>query len=614
MFINKFFGTKSFSIVAPFFLACLVILPTLEQSIRPILGSSFTRLDLLAYTWDFPQSVILAILATAFMATLFGSYILLKTVGKPKIFLGMTLLSLGLSLPHVVVSPPFEAPDEPDHFRGLIRDLPNPAELEKSAAELSRQGQFPRIYTTWDAKLQPEDLLRKSSVPWIDHMEASVMKARSPFVSSIWTCLQAMVQFQEANHLLLAIRMLQCILFCVVVGGFSAVAAALMLVDDGGLILGTSLLMIPALPFFAAHVSNYGLLTSLYILGCLIVPLSVRLGEEKIGSSQRLFAFMFGFFAVLPTVGAASAVTFVAIPLSLAGGILFSNHAKSIKDRVLLGVMMLLGALSLSVAALPNLTHLPSPIEGLVGSLPAQLIGSWASTISSICLVIIITILLWVGNVAAEKGLNQDSESSARHSRLGPRLLFIGTAIMCLWPVLLPPAIQPNIEIHHQMTSDLYIRSSIKKYFLNYASLHSDLYLCSSFWLGFGWLEMPVQRSFLMMPKILAPLMLLLGSWQNMRPLKRGWIGRQMSSASVMASIFGIAIAIAWLAYGSFAGSFNLHGRYLMGVEILFLVTAGTYYAKSRQMSFRSSSKLAIIFTVCMVKGFTLVFLLNRYF
>ena len=165
------------------------------------------------------------------------------------------------------------------------------------------------------------------------------------------------------------------------------------------------------------------------------------------------------------------------------------------------------------------------------------------------------------------------------------------------------------------MTKWLYIRSSIKKYFLNYASLRSDFYLCSSFWAGFGWLEIPMQHAFLLWPKVLVPIFLLATS------VRSAYCATLIpSKIQAYASIFmimclgGAVLAIAMLANAYYDQSVNLHGRYLIGIEIMLIISSVIYFASAGFNLSHKNSVPLLLLVICVARAVTFKFILNRYF
>lgn len=235
--------------LAPPVLSCLVVLPYLEKAFRPIPGSSFTRIDLLAYSWDFPVKAIVTIFVVSFLTVLFGSTLILSPLRRRSVFASMFFLTLGLSLPHVIISPPFEAPDEPDHFLGFIGGAENRDALLKSASGLSLQGQFTRIYNKSDQRLVPEDLLRRAKVDWMPHMAATLMLNRSPFIDVIWSDIRFLYHSEHANSLLLVLRIFHCVVFCFAVAFLCKATAAFLSDERIGYLVGFCLLLVSALPF-----------------------------------------------------------------------------------------------------------------------------------------------------------------------------------------------------------------------------------------------------------------------------------------------------------------------------------------------------------------------------
>ena len=106
---QKFKFKLTAELLAPLLLGSLVVGFYYVRSLRPIDGSLFTRLDLLAYLWDLPINSLKIIFLLSFLCLASGALIILNTT-KVRLFWGILFFSLGISLPHVIVSPPFEAP------------------------------------------------------------------------------------------------------------------------------------------------------------------------------------------------------------------------------------------------------------------------------------------------------------------------------------------------------------------------------------------------------------------------------------------------------------------------------------------------------------------------
>jgi hypothetical protein len=293
----------------------LVVLPYLEKAFRPIPGSGFTRIDLLAYSWDFPVKVIVTFFIVSLLTVLHGSSLILSPLRRRAVFASMFFLTLGLSLPHVVISPPFEAPDEPDHFLGFISGAENRAVLLHSASELSLQGQLSRIYNRHDQKYQTSDVFRRSKIDWMPHMGATLMLDRSPLTHAIWSIIRLFFNDGHANILLLALRLFHCVVFCFAVAAMSRATSSFLSDERLGYFVGFCILIVPSLPFFAMHVSNYALVTSFYVLASALIPLSLRLVTETTIRNIYIFGVLFSVLSLLPLLASASALSFLAFPL-----------------------------------------------------------------------------------------------------------------------------------------------------------------------------------------------------------------------------------------------------------------------------------------------------------
>lgn len=598
------------SLLAPFLLASCTVLLVGQKALRPLPGSMFNRLDLLAYSWDFPTNLVALILGAAFFAVLLGARELLRKSPTKRIFLGIFLLSLGVSLPHTVVSPPFEAPDEPDHFRGLIASVPEASILAQSAAELSVRGQLTRIYNQSDAHFKSEDIIRQSTVPWLQHMDATKMENRSLTTKDLWSAVRSVFQFQQANKLLLCLRLFHCLIFCLSIGLVSALTTRLEASQEAGLMTGLALLLVPALPFFGMHVSNYGLLTSFYILSSLCFPLGLKLCRDNSPWPLLALAFAFGFFGFLPVLASTSALSYLIFPLCWGFAICVCKLRISFKTFGLCLLSMCLGGAILCLTALPNLYHLPPSIGRWLFRIQLLIVSPPIVPLLTALIVAEIFACLLLVFFASRNIASSREPSNSRLLKSSHYFILMIGLMMVIWPLLFPPAMQPNIELGHDLSQWMYVRSSVKKFFLNFSTLYSDVYLCSMFWAGFGWLEMQVQQSFMMLPKVLVPLSLIFGAYRRIGAWK---LSTGYDGVLLIGSFLGATIAITIMALELFP-NVNLHGRYLIGVEVTLIVSSVIYLTSGRQTLFRKPLSFYGLWAVCLMKGFTLKFLLTRYF
>jgi len=610
---QKFKFKLTAGVLASLLLASLVVGFYYVRSVRPIDGSLLTRLDLLAYLWDLPINSLKIIFLLSFLCLASGAQIILNTT-KVRLFWGILFFSLGMSLPHIVVSPPFEAPDEPDHFLGFISQLPKGPSLLKSAAILSKQGNLINIYNNEAAKFKPEDLIRRLPSAWADHMVPTIMFDRSPLTYSIWSLLAYLYDFESAQGLLLSIRLLHLAIFCLAISALVSVTAKLFARKEEALVLLCAIFLVPALPFFAMHVSNYAVVTSLYLIASTAIPIGLRITREKSPFNISLLSFLFGFLCCTPILGASSAISFFPVIILWSVSILYSKLTYNLKDFRLVMSFMTLGIIVFLLSALPNLSALPIPVSDLIRKVPNVFLSTRASLISTFLVIILILTCLLCAHRIGHENLSAGSKYWSQANNYSQYVVLGIGLVMLLVPILDPPGFHPNIEIAHQMTKTMYIRSSIKKYFLNYASIVSDFYLCTSFWLGFGWLEIPSQRSWLLWPKFLIPLALLSGSFAAIKnTISKATPSISHSSFLMLSSLIGTSCAIAMLASSYFDSSVNLHGRYLIGVSIVVIVNAAIYFTSTIKY-LSGNFKFMCLLTVSAMKGFSLLFLLQRYF
>jgi len=228
--------------------------------------SPLRRVDLLAYVWQvgaggmpwiwLAMGLVVALVVVAALVIPSTS-----RLGSLRASIAAGCAALAIATLYAVVVPPFQAADEPSHFRTLLTDIGRP-ELANEATAWSRRVHFERIHFHPDERFRPGDVTTQGA-PWNDD-DASAL-ARGIAVRYLWRAAAPVVRSLGVGQVLLAMRILHGLIFAIAVGSFVLLVTMCTEVPEPRW-LALPLFLIPTLPFFGMNVSNYGPLTSVYVV------------------------------------------------------------------------------------------------------------------------------------------------------------------------------------------------------------------------------------------------------------------------------------------------------------------------------------------------------------
>lgn len=173
------------------------------------------------------------------------------------------LCGASLAVLHSVLEPPLSGPDEPYHLLGF-------AELVGDAALARDTVVWMGETHLWRIRQQPAERFRSIDVgrPYVvadDQLRPTEVAMRSAIVTRLWQMAAPLARGEPAPRALLALRLVNALVFALAVG--AAVALALTLVAEPfPQWLAYPFLLVPALPFFAMHVSETAVLCAVYVL------------------------------------------------------------------------------------------------------------------------------------------------------------------------------------------------------------------------------------------------------------------------------------------------------------------------------------------------------------
>ncbi len=187
---------------------------------------------------------------------------------------GAALLAASLAVLYAVLAPPLSGPDEPYHLLGYA-DLTKDVALAEDAVAWMAETHL------WRIRYNPEEHFRTIDVgqPFVvadPQLRPTEVAQRSAVLARLERAVAPLLRGLPAPRVLLALRLLNALLFALAVGVATALAVALV-PEPLPQWLAFPFLFVPSLPFFAMHVSETALLCSIYVL--LAISLAVLFGD-----------------------------------------------------------------------------------------------------------------------------------------------------------------------------------------------------------------------------------------------------------------------------------------------------------------------------------------------
>lgn len=227
-----------------------------------------TRAELLAYMWDLRPGSRWLDAAIAACGALVGCAVLIgwplpppRRLAAARYAAAVFIGAFALSGAYAIVYPPFQMADEPSHFLVLSAYLDRPA-LGEEAAEWARRDMFEEIrfhtarpFSALD-RGQPGRRWSEISVPMRDLYGS---------LRLLWRPLAATLRQTDVRQLFFTVRLFHA-------AGFALAAALFVLIVRAGtgssasLAAAVPLFLVPTLPQFGMHLSNYAPLLDAYTL------------------------------------------------------------------------------------------------------------------------------------------------------------------------------------------------------------------------------------------------------------------------------------------------------------------------------------------------------------
>jgi hypothetical protein len=553
------------------------------------------RVTLLAYAWDLSSSgawIVLLMLGAA--AAIYGAVVLSS---RPAV--ATFLAALALSVTYAVILPPFQGADEPNHFLTLAGWLGRP-ELAGEGAAWARRARFEELRSV-GRPFTPADL-GVPGEPWIGI--AAPDTSRGTGASALWLLLAPALRHASAPRVLLTLRLFHALLFAAAAGLFVLLTGRLTGARRPEL-LAIPIFLVPTLPYFGMHLSNYAPLLSLYILFGAGAAIALWDGIESHWAAPLIAAAI--------TLGMALARS--ALPLGgLAAGIVLARlclgdpKGRWQQTAMYWSLLTVTAIVGLSLA---NLAYPEGPERALIrydiahGRIAWLLHNPWWLAVPGAALAAI-----EIGVSSLTRRLSAPSpirDGIVRVTAYAAAMAIAAWVLASPW--LTHPVITPIERI--RLTTLAESVNDIVPAMVAWPRFgRPDVLTSTTFWGGFGWLEKLLPDGIVSA---------LAGASGLAVAGLLAWVGRRGSGRAlfwlICAAAGYVASAIAY-AYSARLIFSDVHGRYLLGLYLGALVIAWSVVARSGEGRIGRSGLVTAVAAACALAlhAWTLTWLIGRYF
>ncbi len=526
---------------------------------------------LLAYMWQLPHWLIILLLSVSVLLCSIGIVTLVYSQGKGRMRIaGAACFFFGLTWLYAVATPPFHAPDEPTHFLGMLNSLGRISDAAE-VRDWANKGHFSEIQFRPHEKFRADWVGYYSQENLEEFFSPIEMETRAPLTAWVWRELKPILGECSIQCCLLSMRLLNGL----VVAGFYMLALVVVwkcvprdeACEESTIspsAFGSAVLLyVPTLPFFSMHVSNYPMLISAGILAAFIALAVLFLERRPLWMGGMLgfsvFLLMFSGRGGYPFSAFVLLVTIIGavLPRSQDGNLTICRGEERVSAALFWSVFALGWIISWLLLGRLDLT----PVLSLVShSIPK----TWNPFSGNKWILIAVPVLCFAVEYLF---------SFLRHLQLSSRKVrFIAIPGVFLFsvgifgPIWGTSHYLENIEgIPLVEPTSTYIMHVLLAYWGSMGLGSPDYFLIRYFWTGFGWLDTLFSGSVVMLlglPVFCGNLLLWLRAYRtaSLPLVSRLWVW-----------LITCALYLSVLAFGARNTPVNLHGRYLILFNVLFL-------------------------------------------
>ncbi len=469
---------------------------------------------------------------------------------------------------YAVLAPPLSGPDEPYHLLGLA-DLVGDTSLPDETVAWMGQTHLLRI------RFRPTERFRTVDIgsPYIaddSELRPTEVEMRSAVLAALWRTVGPGLRGQPAPRTLLAIRLLNTLLFALAVGATTALATACAAAAYPQL-LCFPFLFVPALPFFAMHVSETAPLCSAYVL--LAIGLVVMFLD---GPRAHWAGLPLGLGSGLMLAAGRSPWPLAAIVAAalIARVVLGPNQPGNERRAALVfwsgfavggSVFYLLLNDAYRQMVLIYAQFVPAVLRPAAG----WLLGYPAAAACVVALAAVLEVSLGPLRAGVATRL---ARPAAKLMRWGALTLAV-LVVLCLVGSLFLPYPQLELEPRQPLTSTERVFRVLTTMATMFRLRDPNFLLHSSFWVGFGWLDTMPGPPFLSLLALLTAvalvgLLLYLARQRQVRQCL--WL---------LALGLGATLALVLYTLTTQDLPMALQGRYLIGWYLVILAVIGSWIA-----------------------------------
>jgi len=545
-----------------------------------------SRAHLLEFMWSgnasrMPWIVIGAILLASLLwvagVVVFAASLAPERSGASTLALGVALLFSAICLVQAVIVPPFQAPDEPDHFLTFDRFF-NEGQLFEESLRFANSGHFERIKRRTDEVFATVDTAKPMTSGWASSVHLTE-KNRSPLANVFGGLFSKLADGRTVGEVLLASRLLVA-LFVSAIFGLALVVSSRVAQDKTMMLLFALLaLMAPAISYFSTVFSNYPfLLGGFLIQGIAIILLWQSAGSPADQRAAIVSAVMAGLgtgIALCASVNGIISLVLWAVLIPPFLGVA-SPAGRSLRfpaHCVVSFSVSLLVTCSLVWIAGGGAPFLPGP---LIEELQRQVSGGVSDTVLPWVFLAgyIFLLLLLVAVVVFAGRLEKFSLPRSNAWLFAYAAVLAVFVSVLLW---LPPTKLPDIMANASdsgVSRSAYTGSVVFNFLDGLLPGEADWYVVDSFWGVLGWLDTPLPAPLILFLRLGLGLGLLLFCITVLFPASRA-IPPTVVSFFCLTGVIATAAAVGALYH---TAVYNVHGRYLLGPYAFALALAACGY------------------------------------
>jgi hypothetical protein len=569
------------------------------------------RVDLLGYVWGGATAAwIWRAVAVSIVALFVGLYLVATpfVIGRSA---GAAFVVGAIALLWAVLTPPLQAADEPDHVLSLGPLIG--ANFGPDLRVAAQRSHFDRIVFHPDEHFRPIDRERPYASAWSSYVDAEDLARRSALVARLWRTAARALHLGTADpvRVLLSLRLVHVLILAGLVG-----LSAFWIQAVSGLPRTSLWLLapgiVPTLPYFAAMVSDWALVTSLSILWSTAV-LGMWNGGRRTAWHGMLLGLSFGLLAatslaMLPLIPLLAAILGGRVVLEGRDGDGGGRQAVIFWGGVALGLSIgYLFVLPMSSGGYFRRDATPAGAQLITAVNRAQAIVMGHPWL----LIVLPAVAGGLELMAAKVRWPQTAVRVAQRGVAGAVVVaaIAVAAVLIASPFIALPMLGTDSRAYASARD--YAGAVLATLGTGLRLSNVDVLTHTTFWSGFGWLETKLPDGLLAVFSltVVAGLVLLVRRLNRTHDYRRmAWL--VVIALGSAASAYAYAIACYYLRR-------NVSGRYLFTLYLapLFIILQGFVPARADPLvRWRPGLHFIVMAGLLALHAFCIAFLLKRFF